>query len=347
MTAERLKSVALTFLFGAAGGLGFTLLGLPAPWLSGAMIGVVVQMLIGLHPVMPDPLRDLGMLLAGIVMGSAVTPQMLQAMGRYPLSLLLLALTIAVITIVGRMVLETLFRWRRADSILASLPGAMSSVLALAAESGANMAKVATIQAARMFVLVALLPSLVAGATGAARPIVLGATMGLGDVALIASGGLALAFLFLRLRILAPFLLAGMASAAATHATAFVTGELSPLIANGAMLLIGLFAGSRLKGVLGDELKSLALPAIVLFVITTFIAVIGAVVTSIAIGIPLPETFVAFAPGGLEAMVVLGIALGLDPLYVSSHHIARFVLISAGMPLIWRWMAGPPPQADG
>jgi uncharacterized membrane protein AbrB (regulator of aidB expression) len=45
---------------------------------------------------------------------------------------------------------------------------------------------------------------------------------------------------------------------------------------------------------------------------------------------------VAFAPGAVEAMTVLAFALGLDPLYVGSHHLARFLLISLVAPPLLR-----------
>jgi uncharacterized protein len=59
---------------------------------------------------------------------------------------------------------------------------------------------------------------------------------------------------------------------------------------------------------------------------------------------------VAFAPGGLEAMLVLGASLGLDPIYVGLHHLVRFfgiaLLLPVAMPLIRRLEAGPAPSRD-
>ncbi len=39
-----------------------------------------------------------------------------------------------------------------------------------------------------------------------------------------------------------------------------------------------------------------------------------------------------FAPGGLEAMTTMAFALGLDPLFVGAHHLARFLPISLTLP---------------
>ena len=127
-----------------------------------------------------------------------------------------------------------------------------------------------------------------------------------------------------------------MIAAGLTHATGFIHGAAPSFIADLSMFLIGVFAGSRFVGLSGAALRAMLMPAIVLFIVTTLVAIIGAMATYVLVGTPLAEALVAFAPGGLEAMVVLGMSMGLDPLYVSSHHIARFVMIAAGLPLLAR-----------
>ena len=56
------------------------------------------------------------------------------------------------------------------------------------------------------------------------------------------------------------------------------------------------------------------------------------------IDVPFAEAIAAFAPGGLEAMTMMAFVLGLDPLFVGSHHFARFLLISVGLPIVTRRM---------
>ena len=80
----------------------------------------------------------------------------------------------------------------------------------------------------------------------------------------------------------------------------------------------------------------LIMPAFVLFLATSIIAAVGGLFAAWLIGIPALAGLVAYAPGGLEAMVMLGIAMGLDPLYITSHHVARFVLVSLAVPVMAR-----------
>jgi uncharacterized membrane protein AbrB (regulator of aidB expression) len=57
---------------------------------------------------------------------------------------------------------------------------------------------------------------------------------------------------------------------------------------------------------------------------------------SVALGLPFGATFLAFSPGGFEAMAILALALGFDPFYVAAHHLARFFLLNFGMPVVVR-----------
>ena len=45
-------------------------------------------------------------------------------------------------------------------------------------------------------------------------------------------------------------------------------------------------------------------------------------------GVTFADSLIAFAPGGLEAMTMLALILGLDPLYVGIHHLVRFIGIA-------------------
>ena len=56
----------------------------------------------------------------------------------------------------------------------------------------------------------------------------------------------------------------------------------------------------------------------------------------------------SYAPGALDAMMILALALHLDPIFVGAHHVARFMLISAALPLFVRiyGQTPPPPPSE-
>jgi uncharacterized membrane protein AbrB (regulator of aidB expression) len=69
------------------------------------------------------------------------------------------------------------------------------------------------------------------------------------------------------------------------------------------------------------------------------IAGVFAILAALALSLPFAQTLLAFSPGGLEAMTLLAFALGIDPLYVGAHHLARFLLISLTLPFGYKmWM---------
>ena len=325
----------LTVGAGLVGGYLFYRLRLPAPWLSGALVGAVLLLVTGVKPVMPDTIRDLGMLFAGALTGSAITPEMLRALERYPVSLLLLALTTLAIVFAGRFALVRIFHWDKTSALFASVPGALSAVIAAVSETRSDMLRVVAVQSFRMFVLVAVLPSatlLAVREVNAVTPEVVGAV----PFAIMMVVAVLVAWLFQSLNVMAPFLLGGMAAAGLLHVTGLVTGSPPAEIVSMSMVIVGVYAGSRFSGLDFQTVKSLFLPGLLLLLVTITVAGIGAALTARLAHVPLPEALVAFAPGGLEAMIVLGLAMGLDPLYVSSHHVARFVMIAAVLPFLVR-----------
>ena len=51
------------------------------------------------------------------------------------------------------------------------------------------------------------------------------------------------------------------------------------------------------------------------------------------LGLPIAALVLAFAPGGLAEMSLIALALGVDPAFVSSHHVVRIFLVVVLAPL--------------
>lgn len=310
---------------------------LPAAWLSGGMLGVVILVLAGVRVECSNLMRDVAMLFAGVAMGCSITPEMVQAMARYPLSLIFLVLTIIGIVFASKVALVRIFGWKADVAVVASVPGAMSAVIATAAAGGMDMTRVAIVQAFRMLVLMVVLPSLVVSAAAMAPPIPVPVISPLGFGVMVGLAFL-IGLVFERLNVLAPLLFAGMTAGAMTHVTGNLEGVPPASIVDGAMFLIGIYAGSRVAGTPLSAFRALFLPALVSFLVTMVVTLIGAGLAIGLAGAAPAEALIAFAPGGLEAMMVLGVVMGLDPLYLSSHHVIRFALISFALPVLGRFM---------
>ncbi len=328
--------VAVAFL----GGWLFSLAGAPAAWISGSMVAVALLCATGRGvPVVPG-LSDAALLFAGITMGAAATPETFAAFARYPLSLVLLALCIVVVVLVSGQWLVRVSGWSKVDAVLGSAPGAMSTVLAVAAERGTSVGAIAVVQSLRLAALVVILPSVVFSLRDKELPLTdAGPAMGAATLAMIAFPGLAAALVFERLGVAAPMLFGAAAVSAVLHGTGSVVGGFPTPLAVLSFVLLGTYTGSRFRNLTRAALIASLPAALGSFLVSMAVALAFAWLASTAVDVPLGTALVAFAPGGLEAMTVL--ALGLDPLYVGAHHLARFLAIGFALPLAIGWMSGP------
>jgi hypothetical protein len=305
------------------------------------MIATVLWGTLGFAPAMPAALRDAAMLVSGAAMGAAVTPAALAAVARYPLSLLTLAVGVVAISGASMLWLTRVSGWRRDDAILASVPGALSTVLAIAVDRNAAVASITIVQCLRLFVLVALLPSAVVLSGGAPGGLAIGFGQSVSSpagLALVLAGGLAVGAMFQRLGVAAPILLGGALVSTLLHATDLAPGTLPPIISTAGLVLIGVFVAERF-GTLDWSFMRQTIPAAIgSFAISMVVAALFSGIAAWAARVSYADALVAFAPGGLEAMMVLALVLGLDPLYVGIHHIARFLGIGLFVPIIVSWL---------
>jgi membrane AbrB-like protein len=325
-------------LIAGLGGLLFHWLEVPAAWLSGSAIAITLWGMTGWAAPMPRALADAAMLISGASMGAAVTPAALAAMGRYPSSLVLLVIAVVGISSASALWLTRISGWRKDDAVLASVPGALSTVLAVAADRNASVAAIAIVQNLRLFVLIALLPSLVvltgggqvSGALlGQGRPVV-----SPGEMAFVLLGGLALGAVFARLKVAAPVLLGATVVSTVGHGTEIITGVIPPVVATGSLVLIGIFIAERFRTIQRSTLRKSVLAGLGSFTVGMGVAVAFASLAAWLAGVSFADGLVAFAPGGLEAMTMLALILGLDPIYVGVHHLVRFLSIGLVLPFV-------------
>jgi len=336
-------------LIAALGGLAFDMLGIPAAWLSGAAVATILWGLTGWAVALPRALVDAAMLISGAAMGAAVTPAAISAIGRYPGSLIVLVIAVVAISYASSFWLVRISGWRRLDALLASAPGALSTVLAVAIDRKADVASIAIAQNLRLFVLIALLPSIVVFIGGGGHT---NALVGSGlpiqspaGMAIILLGGLLLGAGFKLLKVAAPVLLGATIVSSVSHGTGFVTGVVPPVIATGGLILIGLFIAERFRHIQRSTLRSSIIAALGSFAVGMGVATLFAGLAAWLAGVSFANSLVAFAPGGLEAMTVLALVLGLDPLYVGVHHLVRFLGIGLVLPLFIGWMQRSRPEA--
>ena len=340
--ADALKrSLPLTALAALAGGAVVGGAGAPAGWLSGAMLGVAALAAFGRAAPFPKIVQRAAIALAGVGMGSGLSPATIHTLARYPLSLVVMAVALIAMTAASY---STLRRWpgfSGATAFYAAVPGALSYVFLIAARSPADLPRVAIIQVFRIFVLMALLP--MAAKVGASAQVAVYAVDPVYLTLALALLGAALGEGLERMGVANASLYASIFLSMLAHGTGFAPGRLAPDMQIVAQTLIGAWVGARFVGFDWRLLRMLLPAAVTSFFAAFATAAVFAALAGWLARVPFPDALAAFAPGGLEAMTMMAFALGLDPLYVGAHHIARFLMISFALPWAARRLNTPKP----
>ena len=99
---------------------------------------------------------------------------------------------------------------------------------------------------------------------------------------------------------------------------------------------LGVVIGARFAGTTPRTLLSLAGASLGGLAVSVAVSVVAALAVVGLTDTSLGQALLAFAPGGLEAMIVLSLLLGIDPAFVATHQLARFVIIALTLPLAAR-----------
>ena len=334
------RHLAETLAIAAAGGAALGLIGVPAGWLSGSILAVAGASLAGRPMLIPTLLMRAIFVLIGISLGAVVTPETLHGMATYPVSIAVLILAMALISIGGAGYLRVIHRWGNVDAYLAAAPGGMSQVLALGAELGGDLRAIAIVQSIRVVVIAVGLPAGLSmlGLVGQAPPRVTGVlSIGVVDeLAILVAASTVVAIIAYRIRFPGGLLFGAMLTSAVLHGSGLIHAVMPWWAANTAMVAMGAITGSRFANTPLRMLLNFVGAAFGSFAVAVTIAAAFAAVLISVLSLRAAEVMIAFAPGSVDAMMLLALALNLDPVYVGAHHLTRIFFVSLTMPLVAR-----------
>ncbi|WP_422375304.1 AbrB family transcriptional regulator [Roseibium sp.] len=327
--------LTLTLLIAACGGSVFHWLGLPAAWLSGAMVFVAVTTLAGAPTLLPNRLRDALFVLIGISMGAGVRPDVVERIGEWPISMALLVVVVVGVTAAGYAVLHFGAKWSRETAYFGAIPGALSYVIALATDRGADLPRIASSQSLRLFVLVAILPFAVVSTNGVIE--------GEGGQLLVSSPTeilvgvpicLLASWLAVRVRVPGGWMTGAFFMSAGLNASGALTLALPQIVVLPCFVMMGAMIGCRFANMTFREFVSVLGASLAAFCAAFLTSIAGALLVSNLVDIPFGQALLAYAPGGLEVMTILAFMLDLDPAFVAAHQIARFTGMVLLLPLV-------------
>lgn len=333
MTVPPRLRLPLALTIGACGGALASVLGFPAPWLTGPAMLVTLVGVLALKASVPNWLRDGGFTIIGLSIGSGVDGTILaRVIGWVPSLIAVVACSAAV------MAASSAFMIRfggvdRTTARLATSPGALGYAVAVAMEGRGDVTQVMLSQSTRLFAMTAIMPLLLK-LSGEAMP---AAAEHLSMVMALALFALAfpMGMLWARWRVPAGFLLAGMAVSAGAHLGGFAHGLAPTALTDPAYVVTGTMIGLRFgRNSLADLARLMPVALGCTGLAVAIAAVFAGAVTGLT-GMPFAQAWIALAPGGVEAMAAMALALGFEPAFVAAHHLLRICFLSLVMP--W-WM---------
>ena len=359
MTAGAKKgSILLALVIGAVGGTVFAWLQLPLPWMMGAMVFTTVAAISGANIRLPQRTRMIMITVLGVMLGSAFSPELMDRIGQWIVSIAGLFVYGIVAAGIVLLYFRRVANYDPVTAYFSSSPGGLNEMVIVGREMGGDDRVIALTHAARILLVVMILPFLFRIFGGYEPPeglLPAGPGFDLPPHEWLLLGACAVIgpFIAKAMRLPAAYLVGPMVLSAVIHLTGWSEASLpSPLIA-AAQVVLGCGVGCRFAGSKVPEVIRCVRVSIGSTVILLGSAVAMGFAVEELTGIPWHVVVLAYAPGGLAEMSIVALGIGQDVAFVATHHIFRIGMVVILAPLAFRmmrpfWTNGDahPPPAD-
>lgn len=342
MTSDigKAAQAALTLGAGIAGGTVFNLLGLPLPWMLGAILGAAAAAVAGLPLGLPRWLRNAVLVVVGLMTGSSIHPDTLAHLAHWPVSMAAVVLYVAACTASLYGFMRRFAGFDPVTAYFAAAPGGFMAMTIIGGAMGGRERSIALTHAIRVVLVVFTivfsyhlllgihtLPA--SGNTPAATPTALQILLLLA----IGAAGWGLGGL---LRIPAAAMLGPLLLMAAAQLYGLPIPKIPQLPLLAAEVVIGSGIGADFAGVRPRELlRGMALSLIATSWMLALSAVFSLALVPLT-GLPFATLFLALSPGGLSGVSLIAVALGIEPAFVTAHNLLRILVIMFAGPLVFR-----------
>ncbi|WP_209004007.1 AbrB family transcriptional regulator [Labrenzia sp. CE80] len=336
------RSTSLTIALGAIGGLVFTVVGLPAAWMSGAMVAVAAAALGRLPVSLPDPLRDALFVVLGLSMGAGVTPEVVDRVSDWPWTMAALVVVVALVTAATFVFLRYAARWDPEAAYFGAIPGALSFVMALAAERKVDLARIAASQSTRLLILIVVLPLFITSTANhpphGLEPEILPTLLQMAVLFALCVGASLVA---VRVGVPGGWLTGAFFMSSALNASGAIPVALPEFVLVPCYIGLGCFIGSRFSSTSLTVFLRIIKASMGAVAVGLCVSTVIALVVSSVLDLPFGQLLLAYAPGGLEVMTLLAFMMDLDPAFVAAHQLVRYIGMVLLLPFATRLFLGP------
>ena len=329
-----------TLAIAAVGGLILNWLGFPAGLVTGSLLGVATAALFGRPVHIPVPLSRVISVVVGISLGAVVTADTLKGLAAFPLSVLVLAISTLCMITATSSYLRYVHGWDAQSALFGASPGALAQVMTLAAEYKADLRAIAIVQTMRVMALTLGIPAGLAyfGLTveggGLMARFVAAGPPSIVELIILVAACTAAAWAFFKLRLPGGLMFGSMLASAILHGGGFLHSLLPWWVAYAAVIGIGAVTGSRFANTDPYTLLRFLGAALGSFAVAMAIATLSVLALTMLMSVRPADAVLAFAPGAQDTMMVLALALHLDPVFVGALQLSRFLLVSMLVPFL-------------
>lgn len=342
----------IALLVALAGGILFSFLRAPIPWLLGPMTAVLIGSRFGkINFYWPSFIRDIGLIFVGYSIGLSFTRNaLLQILKNLP-SMLLMTVMLVLFCAGIAFIVSKLTNVDYPTALTGSIPGGLSQMIIFAEEmKGIDITTVTFLQVARLIMIIFFVPFLVFTPyftignrrdTGIAESIVENTahtlTYSSGFIVLFLAVCVVFAIAAKKLRFPTPFLLGPILGTAILGIGGLHGPALPSTVLDLSQFMIGGYIGLLLK----PEKLQQKTKIITLALISGMVMIAGSLLLSLLLvhqnHISPATSLLSTAPGGMDQMGILAHAIHADLSMVTGYQLFRLFFIYFAVPPILRW----------
>jgi membrane AbrB-like protein len=335
------RGLALALLLGTLGGAAFYELNGPLPWMLGSMLACGLGALLKLPLAVPPAVRPPVTALIGTMLGTTFTAHTFARAGEWLLPIGGMVLFVITAGLASYVYFRRVGGFDRPTSFFAGMPGGIVEMVLIGGERGGDERMIALVHAARVFLVVLLIPFLVELSIGTSLPraaatavpfSALGGAGALWFAATLVTGMVVGRLLRLPVRpLFGPLLVSAL-----VHAFGLTDFALPSVLVAAAQVVLGAIIGCRFAATAPAmilRVLALSVGATVLLLAVTF----GfAFLVSKATGVSVVNLVLAYSPGGLAEMSLVALALNGEVAFVLVHHLIRVGVVVSLSALLYR-----------
>jgi len=332
----------LSLGIGLVGGWVFYMITMPLPWMIGAMVFTAAAALSGAKLVQPKRLRLAMVAILGVMLGSAFSPDTLDKIGAWPVTLICLLIFSLLSTVVGTLLLIRFGRYGRVTAYFSAAPGGLNEMLLIGGSLGGDERVISLFHSTRILLTVLVIPMWYRLFEGyVPGKIVISNIMlkyGLMDGGLLLFCAVAGFWSAEKLKIPAGALIGPMILSSTVHLFGLTALGPPSLLIIASQVVLGAAVGCRFVGYSLGRIVDVLYFALFTTFCTLVLAFAFAGTLAALTEFPFQALLLIFSPGGLVEMALISLSLNIDVAFVSTHHLARVMLIIILAPILFRFL---------